>query len=183
MRICNQTRKMGYNDYMHLSPQRIHKKSKNYASFIYSEYTIEYSLLLFIVVVVVVWIFCLLLVFMYFHHSRQPQKHDTLGLFSVSICDKVKHITSLSCIYNGLSRKKSNYVIQFFELHWRSRFSHFFLRKFGKVKGHLGPNDTSDKTYTQKRFWSSGSNETMQNVLASTFIFWEFFKNIFAIWV
>ena len=169
MRICNQTRKMGYNDYMHLSPQRIHKKSKNYASFIYSEYTIEYSLLF--IVVVVVWIFCLLLVFMYFHHSRQPQKHDTLGLFSVSICDKVKHITSLSCIYYGLSRKKSNYVIQFFELHWRSRFSHFFLGTFEQVVGHLGPNGTSDETYTQKIVRSSGSNETMQSVLASTVFF------------
>ena len=30
---------------MHLSRQRMHKKSKNYASFIYSEYTIEYSLI------------------------------------------------------------------------------------------------------------------------------------------
>ena len=48
------------------------------------------------------------------------------------------------------SRKKSSYVIRFFELHWRSRFSH----------------GTSAVTYTKLMLRSSGSDETMQNVLA-----------------
>ena len=43
-----------------------------------------------------------------------------------------------------------------------------FEGKFGKVGGHLGPNEPSDETYTQKIVRSSGSNETMQSVLAST---------------
>ena len=36
-------------------------------------------------------------------------------------------------------------------------------------EGHLRPNETSDETYTQKMFRSTGSDETMQNVLAYSF--------------
>ena len=57
-----------------------------------------------------------------------------------------------------LSRKKSNYVIRFFELHWRSRFSQFSLRTFGEIAGIPGPNETSDETHNQKMFRSSGSD-------------------------
>ena len=42
----------------------------------------------------------------------------------------------------------------------------FLLRTFGKVVGHLGPNETSDETYRKIMFCSSGSDKTMQNVLA-----------------
>ena len=52
-----------------------------------------------------------------------------------------------------LSRKKTNYVIRFFELHWRSRFSHFSLGTFEKVGGHPGPNGTSDETHSQQIFF------------------------------
>ena len=35
-----------------------------------------------------------------------------------------------------------------------------------KVKGHLGSKGTSDKTFTQDRFLTSGSDEILQNDLA-----------------
>ena len=43
----------------------------------------------------------------------------------------------------------------------------FFLKTFAKVEFHLDPNDTSDETYTQNKIDISGSNETVQNALAS----------------
>ena len=77
-------------------------------------------------------------------------------------CLFILGIIFLRLFYSILSRKKLNYV--------RSRLSHFFLRTFGEVEGHLGPNEASDETY-KEMFRSSRSNETMQNVLASTVIF------------
>ena len=38
---------------------------------------------------------------------------------------------------------------------------------FEEVEGHPGPLEASDKTYAQSKFDISGSNETMQNALAS----------------
>ena len=63
--------------------------------------------------------------------------------------------------------KKVELLIRFFEPFWISRVFHFFLRTFGKVEAHPDPLETSDETYTQSKFDISGSNETMQNALAS----------------
>ena len=41
------------------------------------------------------------------------------------------------------------------------------LGTFEEVEGLPGPHETSDETYTQSKFDISGSNETMQNALAS----------------
>ena len=63
--------------------------------------------------------------------------------------------------------KRVELSIRFFEPFWISRVFNFFLRTFGKVEGHPGPLEPSDETYTQSKFDISGSNETMQNALAS----------------
>ena len=63
--------------------------------------------------------------------------------------------------------KKVELLIRFFEPFWISRVFHFFLRTFGEVEAHPGPLGASDETYTQSKFDISGSNETMQNALAS----------------
>ena len=63
--------------------------------------------------------------------------------------------------------KKVELLIQFFEPFWISRVFHFSLGTFAKVEAHLGPLGASDETYTQSKCDISGSNETMQNALAS----------------
>ena len=47
------------------------------------------------------------------------------------------------------------------------RFSIFSLRTFGKVEPFLAPDETLDEINTNNIFHNSGSNETMQKVLAS----------------
>ena len=44
---------------------------------------------------------------------------------------------------------------------------HFSLGTFGEVEGDPDPLEPPDETYTQGKFDISGSNETMQNALAS----------------
>ena len=68
---------------------------------------------------------------------------------------------------NQLIPKKVELLIRFFESFWISRVFHFSLRTFAKVEAHPGPLGTSEKTYTLSKFDISGSNETMQNALAS----------------
>ena len=63
--------------------------------------------------------------------------------------------------------KKVELLIRFFEPFWISRVFHFSLGTFEKVEAHPGPLEPSDETYTQSKFDISGSNETMQNALAS----------------
>ena len=63
--------------------------------------------------------------------------------------------------------KKVELLIRFFEPFWILRVFHFSLRTFGKVEPHSGPLGASDETYIQSKFDISGSNETMQNALAS----------------
>ena len=63
--------------------------------------------------------------------------------------------------------KKVELLIRFFEPYWISRVFHFSLGTFEEVEGLPGPHETSDETYTQSKFDISGSNETMQNALAS----------------
>ena len=46
---------------------------------------------------------------------------------------------------------------------------------FEKVVGRPGSNGASDKTYNQSELDISGSNETMQNALASIVFFFEIF--------
>ena len=58
-------------------------------------------------------------------------------------------------------------LIRYFEPFWISRVFHFFLGTFGKVEPHPEPLGASDETYTLSKFDISGSNETMQNALAS----------------
>ena len=57
----------------------------------------------------------------------------------------------------GTSGQSQNYVIQFFQLHWRLKFSQFSLRMFEEVEHHPGLNGTSDYTYKQPQnisiFW------------------------------
>ena len=63
--------------------------------------------------------------------------------------------------------KKVELLIRFFEPFWISRVFHFSLGTFGEVVDLPGPLGTSDETYTLSKFDISGSNETMQNALAS----------------
>ena len=63
--------------------------------------------------------------------------------------------------------KKVELLIRFFEPFWISRVFHFFLGTFEEVAGLPGPLEASDETYTQSKIDISGSNETMQNALAS----------------
>ena len=63
--------------------------------------------------------------------------------------------------------KKVKSLIRFFEPFWILRVFHFFLRTFGKVEHLPDPLEASDETYTQSKIDISGSNETMQNALAS----------------
>ena len=71
--------------------------------------------------------------------------------------------------FNVIYPEKSRITnsIQFLEPFGRPRVFHFFLRTFGEVEGHPAPLEASDETYTQSKFDISGSNETMQNALAS----------------
>ena len=63
--------------------------------------------------------------------------------------------------------KKVELLIRFFELFWISRVFHFSLRTFEEVGDLPDPLGALDETYTQSKFDISGSNETMQNALAS----------------
>ena len=63
--------------------------------------------------------------------------------------------------------KKVELLIRFFEPFWISRVFHFSLGTFGEVAELPDPLGASDETYTQSKFDISGSNETMQNALAS----------------
>ena len=63
--------------------------------------------------------------------------------------------------------KKVELLIQFFEPFWILRVFHFFLGTFEEVEGLPDPLEPPDETYTQGKFDISGSNETMQNALAS----------------
>ena len=63
--------------------------------------------------------------------------------------------------------KKVELLIRFFEPFWISRVFHFSLRTFLEVGDLPEPLVASDETYTQSKFDISGSNETMQNALAS----------------
>ena len=68
---------------------------------------------------------------------------------------------------NEIIPKKVELLIRFFEPFWISRVFHFSLRTFEEVEHLPGPLVASDETYTQSKFDISGSNETMQNALAS----------------
>ena len=74
---------------------------------------------------------------------------------------------SLTLLRISIIPKKVELLIQFFEPFWILRVFHFFLGTFGKVEGHPDPLEASDETYTQSKIDISGSNETMQNALAS----------------
>ena len=63
--------------------------------------------------------------------------------------------------------KKVELLIRFFEPFWISRVFHFSLRTFSEVEHLPDPLEASDETYTQSKIDISGSNETMQNALAS----------------
>ena len=63
--------------------------------------------------------------------------------------------------------KKVELLIRFFEPFWISRVFHFSLRTFEEVGDLPDPFGASDETNTQSKIDISGSNETMQNALAS----------------
>ena len=67
----------------------------------------------------------------------------------------------------SLVPKKVELLIRFFEPFWILGVFHFFLGTFAEVAAHPDPLETSDETYAQSKFDISGSNETMQNALAS----------------
>ncbi len=79
------------------------------------------------------------------------------GIFDVVVVDNVAVV----------DREKVELLIRLFDLRWETRFSIFSLRTFAKVGPFLGPDETSDETNTKNIFHYSGSNETMQKVLAS----------------
>ena len=75
---------------------------------------------------------------------------------------------SLDVLINKvLIPKKVELLIRFFEPFWISRVFHFSLGTFAEVAGHPDPLVASDETYTHNKIDISGSNETMQNALAS----------------
>ena len=63
--------------------------------------------------------------------------------------------------------KKVELLIRFFEPFWILRVFHFSLGTFAEAEDLADPLGTSDETYTPSKFDISGSNETMQNALAS----------------
>ena len=69
--------------------------------------------------------------------------------------------------YSKIVPKKVELLIRFFEPYLISGVFHFSLGTFEKVEAHPDPLGTSDKIYIQGEFDISGSNETMQNALAS----------------
>ena len=74
----------------------------------------------------------------------------------------------LTLIYvYDFSPEKSRIINSIFEPFWISRVFLFSLGTFGEVEHLPGPLETSDETYTQSKFDIFGSNETMQNALAS----------------
>ena len=81
------------------------------------------------------------------------------------------YFSGLDPNFNGLKTrlipKKVELLIRFFEPFWISTVFHFSLRTFGEVEHLPDPLGASDETYTQSKFDISGSNETMQNALAS----------------
>ena len=70
--------------------------------------------------------------------------------------------------------KKVELLIRFFEPFGRSR-----VFNFGKVEHLPGPLGASDETYTLSKIDISGSNETMQNALASIVQVWRIFEIFF----
>ena len=75
--------------------------------------------------------------------------------------------------------KKVELLIRFFEPFWILRVFHFFLRTFGKVEHLPDPLEASQETNTQSKIDISGSNETMQNALASIVWVWRIFEIFF----
>ena len=55
----------------------------------------------------------------------------------------------------------------------------FFLRKFGKVEEFHGPNEADVDINTKNSLDNSGSNETLQNALASIVQLWRIFEIFF----
>ena len=79
----------------------------------------------------------------------------------------------------NINRIKVELLIRLFDLRWETRFSILSLRTFGEVEPFLAQDGTSDKTNTIDNFHNSGSNETMQKVLASIVqLWWIFPKNL-----
>ena len=74
---------------------------------------------------------------------------------------------SLTLLRISIIPKKVELLIRFFEPFWILRVFHFFLGTFAEVAGHPEPFEASDETNTQSKIDISGSNETMQNALAS----------------
>ena len=75
--------------------------------------------------------------------------------------------------------KKVELLIRFFLSHCGYRgFFHFSLM-FEEVEHLPAPLVASDKTYTQSKIDISGSNETMQNALASIVQVWRIFEIFF----
>ena len=105
-------------------------------------------------------------------HGQAPsQKTFT---FSATALARISPATRVRMI-----PKKVELLIRFFEPFWISSVFHFSLRTFGEVADLPGPLETSDKTYTQSKFDISGSNETMQNALASIVKVWRIFEIFF----
>ena len=94
--------------------------------------------------------------------AQISNKMDASIKFIAMIFTVLFLLVSLSC-----PPKKVELLIRFFEPFGRSRVSHFLLRTFAKVEHHPAPLGASDKTDTQSRIDIFGSNETMQNALAS----------------
>ena len=94
------------------------------------------------------WLSLLVVAVVVSHYNKQP-------------------LPTFIALINQLIPKKVELLIRFFEPFWISRVFHFSLGTFGKVEAHPGPLEPSDETYTLSKFDISGSNETMQNALAS----------------
>ena len=112
--------------------------------------------------------------------SQVPLRPSRLPLRSLLLTVVVPYRLATQSLTNWykiqLSRKKVELLIRFFEPFWILRVFHFSLRTFAKVRGLPWPLEPSDKTYTQCKFDISGSNETMQNALASKVKVWRIFE-------
>ena len=95
--------------------------------------------------------------------------HPFVVRFSNTVFDYLSARLNKIVINKIVIPKKVELLIQFFEPFWISRVFHFFLRTFGEVEHLPDPLGASDKTYTQSKIDISGSNETIQNALASIF--------------
>ena len=96
------------------------------------------------------------------------ERDDIISLHVAILCKELSlnfwdnHFSEFNC------REKNQRLSSIFDSCWRNKVSNFRLGKFAKVEPFYAPNEADVDINTKKSKSNSGSNETMQKVLAST---------------